>query len=223
MKSSCKNITFLTAILALTIFSSCFKVKEGDLGQFSQKQIELITAGDSVTPMRVWTIDNHADSVLLRKKSKIIIPDTTDEVLMTLIDRMHATVTDSATAGVGIAAPQVGILKKIIWVQRFDKPDEPFEVYLNPAIRQFSKLKQECREGCLSIPDRADTLNSRSYAILLEYETTSGKQITEMVEDFTAVIFQHEVDHLDGILYTDHIMDKTTLNDSVIKPEQQVN
>ncbi len=201
-----KNTTFLTIILALTIFvfGSCLRYKEGDLGQFSQKQTDLITTGYSTAPMRVWTIDNPEDSVLLRKKSAIIIPDTTDKVLLTLINRMHKTVTDSVSGGVGIAAPQVGILKRIIWVQRFDKPDEPFEVYLNPEIRQYSELKQECREGCLSIPERMDTLNSRAYAILLEYETVSGKRITEMVEDFTAVIFQHEVDHLNGKLFIDY-------------------
>jgi len=107
--------------------------------------------------------------------------------------------------GVGIAAPQVGILKDMIWVQRFDKEGFPFEVYINPVIRQYSTKKQDCREGCLSIPDRSDTTKTRAYAILLEYDRLSGDHITEMVEDFTAVIFQHEIDHLHGVLYLDHL------------------
>ena len=66
-------------------------------------------------------------------------------------------------------------------------------------------MTQECREGCLSIPDRSDTLNSRAYAILIEYDKPDESHVVEMVEDFTAVIFQHEIDHLNGILYLDHL------------------
>ncbi|WP_462281586.1 peptide deformylase, partial [Salinivirga cyanobacteriivorans] len=160
---------------------------------------------DSSQAMRVWTIANNKDSVLLRQKSEPVIPDSTNEVLQTLVHRLYKTVTDSMSLGVGISAPQVGILKQVIWVQRFDKDGFPFEFYLNPQIKQYSKLTQECREGCLSIPGRMDTLNSRSYAILLEYQSMDGQKHVEMVEDFTAVIFQHEIDHLNGILYTDHL------------------
>ena len=105
--------------------------------------------------------------------------------------------------GVGIAAPQVGILKNIIWVQRFDKDKFPFEVYLNPKIIQYTEKKQDCMEGCLSIPNRRATTKSRAYAILIEYDQLDGSHKTEMVEGFTAVIFQHEIDHLNGILFLD--------------------
>jgi peptide deformylase len=172
--------------------------------QFNLEQKKLVMT-DTASAMRVWEISNSSDSVLLRQKSEAVIPDSTNEVLQTLIHRMYKTVTDSLSQGVGIAAPQVGILKQIIWVQRFDKKGVPFEVYLNPKIKQYSKLTQECREGCLSIPDRMDTLNSRAYAILIEYNTVQGETKIEMVEDFTAVIFQHEIDHLNGILYIDHL------------------
>jgi peptide deformylase len=111
--------------------------------------------------------------------------------------------------GVGIAAPQVGLLRRIIWVQRFDKEGFPFEVYLNPVIRQYSQLKQCGPEGCLSIPERRDSV-FRAYAILLEYDTPQGQHLLEMVEGFTAVIFQHEVDHLNGILYIDHLAQEIT-------------
>lgn len=173
--------------------------------QFTTKQHKLIMSKDSSQAMRVWTIADKKDSVLLRQKSGPVIPDSTDEVLQTLVHRLYKTVTDSMSLGVGISAPQVGILKQVIWVQRFDKDGFPFEFYLNPQIKQYSKLTQECREGCLSIPERMDTLNSRSYAILLEYQSMDGQKHVEMVEDFTAVIFQHEIDHLNGILYTDHL------------------
>ncbi len=128
-----------------------------------------------------------------------------DPVLASFINRLYRTVTDSMSLGVGIAAPQVGILKNIIWVQRFDKQGFPFEVFLNPKIQQYSKLKQDCLEGCLSIPNRRDTTSNRAYAILLEYDRPDASHHIEMVEDFTAVIVQHEVDHLNGILYIDHL------------------
>jgi len=134
-----------------------------------------------------------------------VLPNPDDPVLNTFVNRLYATVRDSMSMGVGIAAPQVGILKNIIWVQRFDKEDYPFEVYLNPKIISYSKLKQDCREGCLSIPDRSDTTKTRSYAIMIEYDKMDRTHHTEMIEDFTAVIFQHEIDHLDGILYLDHL------------------
>jgi peptide deformylase len=186
-------------IFTIIIFIGCSTKQK----QFSEEQSQLIMS--DTTAMRVWEITNTNDSVLLRQKSETVIPDTTDVVLQSLVERMYKTVTDSISMGVGIAAPQVGILKQIIWVQRFDKKGIPFEVYLNPKIKQYSKLTQECREGCLSIPDRMDTLNSRAYAILIEYHTMQGDTKLEMVEDFTAVIFQHEIDHLNGILYTDHL------------------
>jgi len=107
--------------------------------------------------------------------------------------------------GVGIAAPQVGILKNIIWVQRFDKVNFPFEVYLNPKIVSYSEEKQTLNEGCLSIPDRTETLNSRSYAITIEYDTMNAEHKSEIVNSFTSVVFQHEIDHLNGILYLDHL------------------
>ena len=98
-----------------------------------------------------------------------------------------------------------GILKNIIWVQRFDKEKFPFEVYLNPKILQYSKKKQPCPEGCLSIPDKRGTTQNRAYAILIDYDKMDGTHVTEMVEDFTAVVFQHEIDHLNGIMFIDHL------------------
>lgn len=172
---------------------------------FSKAQQVLIKSADAATPMRVYKINNRADSILLRTKSEDVIVNPADEVLQTFVERLYSTVRDSMSLGVGIAAPQVGILKNIIWVQRFDKVDFPFEVYLNPKILQYSKKKQDCMEGCLSIPDRRDLTQDRAYAILIEYDQLDGGHQIEMVEDFTAVIFQHEIDHLNGILYLDHL------------------
>jgi peptide deformylase len=197
-------IFFLLFCLGSLIVVGCYEVNDPE-PVFSAAEKEMIVSADSTTALRVLTISDRADSIILRTPSDSVRRTEDEEVLRHFVHRLYHTVTDSASLGVGIAAPQVGILKNIIWVQRFDKEQLPFEVYINPEIVQYSDKKQDCREGCLSIPNRTDTLSSRSYAILLQYEDLEGKWHVEMVEGFTAVIFQHEIDHLDGILYTDHL------------------
>jgi peptide deformylase len=162
--------------------------------------------------MRVYKITNKSDSLLLRTKSSFVKPNPKDVVLQRFVKRLYATVRDSMSLGVGIAAPQVGILKNIIWVQRLDKENLPFEVYLNPKILKYSKNTQTVREGCLSIPNRSDTLSSRSQEILIEYDTMEGNHQSETIEGFTSVIFQHEIDHLNGILYLDHLQKELKIN-----------
>ena len=173
---------------------------------FNNNEITLIMGADTSVAMRVLKIDNYADSVFLRSQSIDITPNINDPFLNTLIKRMYTTVTDSASLGVGIAAPQVGVSKQVILVQRLDKPGEPFEAYINPKILQWTKKKQDCREGCLSVPIIRGTTQTRAYAILIEYYTITGKKQTEMIEGYTAVIFQHETDHLNGVLFFDHLL-----------------
>jgi peptide deformylase len=144
--------------------------------------------------------------------------DLKDELLPLLTQRMLATVKDTVNPGVGIAAPQIGINRNVIWVQRFDKPGEPFEVYLNPKITWRSALMRKGTEGCLSIPDiRGDVL--RNYTIRITYYDLAGKHHDEMVEGFTAVIFQHETDHLIGILFTDRLAQQEKIPYALINDE----
>ncbi len=199
---------YTTAILGLIFLCGhhlAAQKKNSHSSSFTKDQQALIMEAAGDRPMRVFKINKVSDSLLLRQRSETVDVDPKDPVLQRLVNRMYATVTDSLSLGAGIAAPQVGILKRIAWVQRFDKPEFPFEVLLNPTILQYSQKKQQRAEGCLSIPDRRETLNSRAYAILVEYDTMDGNHVVEMVEDFTAVIFQHEIDHLNGILYLDHL------------------
>ena len=204
-------LLYLLLLGVLIILSSCSTTSRsaGTTTQLTNRfdgiQNELIMSSDTLTPMRVWKITNTTDSILLRKNSEQVIPNPNDPVLDHFIKRLLVTVRDSMSLGVGIAAPQVGILKNIIWVQRFDKDGFPFEVYLNPVIKKYTDKKQDCPEGCLSIPDRRGTTTNRAYAILLEYDKMDGSHQVEMIEDFTAVIFQHEIDHLHGILFLDHL------------------
>lgn len=196
-------------VLCVLLFTNCTGSKTlnsaSQQSNFSAPQTALIQSKSADQPMRVFKITNESDSILLRQESETVDVSINDPLLPIFIERLYQTVRDSMSLGVGIAAPQVGVLKKIIWVQRFDKADFPFEVYINPTIKQYSTKTQKCQEGCLSIPDRSETLNSRAYAILIEYDKMDGTHHYEMVEDFTAVVFQHEIDHLNGILYLDHL------------------
>lgn len=208
MKPKAKLLIY--SLLFILIAQSCGTFNKGATNtsytsSFTSNEIALIMEADSAVTMRVLKIDNAADSIFLRAQSKDINPNLNDPFLNTLIKRMYATVTDSASLGVGIAAPQVGVSKKIILVQRIDKPEEPFEAYINPKILQFTIKKQDCREGCLSAPIIRGTTQTRAYAILVEYYTLTGKKQAEMIEGYTAVIFQHEIDHLNGILFFDHL------------------
>lgn len=189
-------------------------------GAFAQKMTDaekgIITNGDNKSMMRVLQVTNADDKKVLQAMSSDV--NLKDESLPMLIQRMYNTVKDPANAGVGIAAPQVGINRNVIWVQRFDKPGEPFEVYLNPKITWKSALLRKGKEGCLSIPDlRGDVL--RNYTIRLTYYDKDGKYHDEMVEGFTAVIFQHETDHLLGILFTDRLVHQEKETYSLINGE----
>lgn len=199
------RITLIISTVIVLLVSSCQSSY-----RITKEQKTLIMEVDSLKPMRVFKIANLSDSLLLRRKSTNIKVDPNDIVLKTFVKRLYATVRDSMSLGVGIAAPQVGILKNIIWVQRFDKDNLPFEVYLNPTILEYSKKKQPCLEGCLSIPERRDTTYTRSENILIEYDRMDKSHITEEVKGFTAVISQHEIDHLNGILYLDHLKEEVS-------------
>lgn len=215
MKTDCRSvykgaISVIVTVILITAIYSCSVLridnsKNQDYSGFAPNEVELIMAADSSLPMRVFKTDNQSDSLVLRSLSKDVLKDTSDIHLNRLIKRMYITVNDTASLGVGIAAPQVGVLKRVIWVQRFDKPGEPFEVYLNPRIVQYSQLKQERREGCLSVPDLRGDPKIRAYAILIEYNRPDMSFHREMVEGFTSIIFQHEIDHLNGILFTDYL------------------
>lgn len=196
-----KNLNRILLLVLFIISLTCCKSSY----RFTKNQKSLIEIRDSSTPMRVLKITNPADSILLRTKSSKIKVDPNDKILKTFINRLYITVRDSMSLGVGIAAPQVGVLKNIIWVQRFDKEKLPFEVYLNPEIVEYSYKKQPCLEGCLSIPKRRDTTYTRSETIMIEYDQFNKKRAREEISGFTAVIFQHEIDHLNGILYLDHL------------------
>lgn len=175
----------------------------GCSADFSREERRVIAAGEG--SMRVLTLGNGEDEAVLRATSRPVSSRMLrGKTYATLRRRMLATVRNPENEGVGIAAPQVGVLRRIIAVQRFDKAGEPFEFFLNPEIIGVSGEKQAGREGCLSVPDRYGDVE-RWQQIRVRYIDEDGEPREEEIAGFTAVIFQHELDHLDGILYVDRL------------------
>jgi peptide deformylase len=193
---------FLYALLALAFAISC---NNNNKTTFSNEELEIINKYPQKI-MRVLQTDNREDSLFLRQKTKEFTnKDLQSSEFKMLQEQMLLTVNDTTNPGVGIAAPQVGILRRLVAVQRFDKADEPFEFYANPYIIDYSTDTQVGVEGCLSVPNRRSDVE-RSQTIIIKYiDSKSLEACSDTVSGYTAVIFQHEIDHLDGILYIDKL------------------
>ena len=207
----------LGLLLIMTIgASSCCSPSEG----FSEKELALIESTDSI--MRVLTVEDSLDNAVLRAPSKdFSIEALRSETFAELERLMVATVIHPSQDGVGIAGPQVGLNRRVVAVQRFDKGiagadgemEYPFEVYPNIRIIWASDALSAGSEGCLSVPGRrGDVLRSQEivveYADMTSIRDTSCEDIPmirDTVRGFTAVIFQHEIDHLEGVLYIDRL------------------
>ena len=184
-------------IIAMTLLMSCSS-------EFTSAEREIIYSGESEI-MRVMSIANEQDSLLLRTPSKPLNKKLLQQdEFQTLCFRMLATVQNPENEGVGIAAPQVGILRRLVAVQRFDKEGKPFEFFINPEIVDKDSVLVAGGEGCLSVPEIYEDVE-RSQRITLRYYDADFVQHEEVIEGFTAVIFQHEIDHLDGHLFIDYI------------------
>ena len=192
-------------MMALFAFASCNRVE----GTFTEKELSLINGADSI--MRVLTVDRPDDLSILRAQSDdLSVEALSSEDYLDLARLMVATVTHPSQDGVGIAGPQVGLNRRVVAVQRFDKEGEPFEVYGNIRIVAHHGEKASGGEGCLSVPDRRGEV-MRWQDVEIEYDAvfSEGKVTVqparERIQGFTAVIFQHETDHLDGVLYIDRL------------------
>ncbi len=147
--------------------------------------------------MAVQKIRKLGDPVL-REKSKPV--DKIDKNILKIVEDMIDTVSDEEISGVGLAAPQIGILKRIIVVYNGEK----FETYINPEIKIIDNSLVKELEGCLSIYSvKTDVLRPKK--ILMKALNLKGKEVELEAEDIAARIFLHEVDHLNGVLFIDHL------------------
>ena len=137
---------------------------------------------------------------ILREKAESVT-DFNDQ-LKTLVDDMIETMHESD--GIGLAAPQVGISKRIL-VTDVSPVESEFgpQAFINPVILE-THGDAELEEGCLSIPGIRENV-TRPEEILLKYQTVDGKDRTEKYTGWMSRVLQHEIDHLDGILFIDHL------------------
>jgi len=162
--------------------------------------------------MSLLPIRKFPDPILRQKAKKITV---FDDSLQNLVSDMIETMYDAP--GVGLAAPQVGESIQLIVVNASQEEDgKDSMVMINPEITE-AEGKQVDEEGCLSVLDLTASVK-RSQKVTVRYQDIAGDEQEITVEDRFAVVLQHEIDHLHGILFYDHI----NLEEPWIKKENSI-
>ena len=157
----------------------------------------------------------HVGNPLLRERSRELTHDelarpATQQLIDDLIDTMHA------ANGAGIAAPQVGGLVRIATIEVGDNPRYPYKpripltVVVNPVIEPLDGELVEINEGCLSVPNLRGNV-MRHVNVRVRWWDRDGAEHDEVRRGLTAGTFQHECDHLDGLLFLDRVHDTRSL------------
>lgn len=154
---------------------------------------------------------------ILREKAKKV--QKIDPSLHKLIDDMALTMREAP--GVGLAAPQVDVGLRVIVAEAPKDEDDPqsgkLYAIINPEIVKASPEMEEGEEGCLSIPGWNGLVNRHVWVVVKGFDR-EGREFRIRARDYVARIFQHEIDHLNGVLFTDHITDRTKLWKSDERP-----
>jgi peptide deformylase len=152
--------------------------------------------------MALLEISTIPDPVLRRKAQPITrINDETRELIDNMVETMRV------APGVGLAAPQVGVSKRVIVVEyTTNEEDEeaPKKLYMiiNPELKVLDENTEMGEEGCLSLPGLLGEVD-RALKVYVKGLNRQGNQIKIKADGWLARIFQHEIDHLDGIVFTD--------------------
>ena len=150
--------------------------------------------------MAIRPILTVPDPVLKQVSKRVdAVTDETRALMDDMLETMYA------APGIGLAAIQVGVPLRVI-VMDLAKEDEKPEprYFVNPEILETVDEKQTYEEGCLSVPDYYDEVERPSRA-KIRYLDYNGKEVTEWAEGMYAVCIQHEMDHLQGTLFIDHL------------------
>ena len=147
--------------------------------------------------MALRNVVTEGDDILRKhcREVKEITPrlkETMEDMLDTMRD----------SYGVGIAGPQIGVMRRIFVAQPDPEDEDKVYFMINPVMLEMSEEKELGPEGCLSVPDMMGDVE-RSVWIKMEATDLNGNRNTYEFEGFDARVMQHEYDHLDGILYTD--------------------
>lgn len=150
--------------------------------------------------MAIREIRKDGDEILAKKSKEVeVIDDKIKQLAQDMLDTMYK------SDGIGLAACQVGMLKRIV-VYDISYIDEEGKkvghVLINPKITSRSKDMVEVEEGCLSFPDVYKNV-LRHEKITVEYTDLDGKKKKINAKEMEAIVLQHEIDHLDGIVFLD--------------------
>ena len=161
--------------------------------------------------MAIRNIREYGDEILTKKAKEV---EVIDEKIQTLIDDMQETM--HKYNGVGLAAPQVGILKQIITIDiTVEGGEEEIYVLINPKIEK-TKGEQIVEEGCLSFPNQFAKIK-RPKEIVVTALDRNGRKVKIIGKDLLAQALAHEIDHLNGELFIDKIIPNTL---EIITPEE---
>jgi len=146
---------------------------------------------------------------VLRQKAEAV-DDVLSDTVQQLIKSLQAALANSQ--GVGLAAPQIGIAKRLVIVASRPTARYPYAplmqptVMINPSFAPLSDQQENDWEGCLSIPG-IRALVPRYQEIAIRYTDTDGQSVGQTLNGFVARVFQHEIDHLEGLVYLDRVLD----------------
>ena len=144
------------------------------------------------------------------------IPEVDDSIKQLAADMLE---TMYAAPGIGLAATQIGEMKRLVVMDLSKDGEKPDPlVLINPEIKKYSEETVTTEEGCLSIPELYYDVE-RPAEVTVEYTDLEGKRITRDAKDRLAICIQHELDHLDGVLYIDYL--SRLKRDRVIKKFQK--
>ncbi len=164
--------------------------------------------------MKVLPKTQFGDPILQTRAKDVSTSFLKTTACKTLIKEMIYTM--RRAGGVGIAAPQVGKNLRLAVMEMRPTPTRPHlerrgpVVVINPTILKLSKKTVSDWEGCLSLQG-VRGLVPRAERVTVEYTNEQGERVTEHAEGFWARIFQHEIDHLDGVVYVERMQDMKTL------------
>ena len=153
--------------------------------------------------MAIRNLRYQGDEILKKKSREVPFEDISNEKIQSLIDDMIETM--HKYNGVGLAAVQVGILKRVVVIDLYD--DKGPIVLINPVIVK-TKGEQEVEEGCLSFPNEFAKV-VRPAEVTVEYTDREGKRMRVKAKELLAQAICHELDHLDGELFIDKIVPGT--------------
>jgi peptide deformylase len=170
--------------------------------------------GETMALRHILRIDNPQEQQILKTRSQpVTLPNPKlPQLIEDMFETMHA------ANGVGLAAPQIGLLQRlaVIGIKRDDQAEDGPEnedryVLINPSIVKISPERERIMDGCLSLPGWYGQVERATWVTVDYYDLKGKKQRIRKATGLLAWALQHEIDHLNGVLFTEHLLDINSL------------